>query len=167
MTFKRDFSLGKQGEKLVQKIFSKNNVEFELNTDKKKLKDYDAVAKLDKKKFTIEIKFDWLSQKTGNLAIEYYNSVKEEASGVEGTKANLWCHIVLDQGNPTAWLTSVKKLKEFIKNNEPFKIVERAGDGNASLYLYTDTKILEAIFYRIELLTEEEFKKLLKELLKK
>jgi hypothetical protein len=166
MGFKRDFSLGKQGEKLVEKIFQKNNVEFNLNTDKEKLKDYDALSKIGKKKFTIEIKFDWLSQKTGNLAIEYFNSAKGEKSGIDGTKADIWIHIILDQDNPTAWATSVKKLKDFIKNNKPWKVVERAGDGNASLYLYNDMKILEAIFSRIDMINEDEFKKLIKELIK-
>jgi hypothetical protein len=166
MAFKRDFSLGKQGEKLVKKIFEKNNIEFELNTDKKKLSDFDASGKIGNKKFSIEIKYDWLSQKTNNLAIEFYNSKKEEKSGIDGTKATLWCHIILDQGNPTAWLTSVKALKNFIKNNKPWKIIENAGDGNANLYLYNDIVILEAVFHRIDLLEESEFKKLIKDLIK-
>jgi hypothetical protein len=165
MGFNRDFSLGKKGEKIVQQIFKKNNLEIEFNNDKTKLGDYDAFGKIGTKKFSIEIKYDWLSQKTNNLAIEYYNSSKDEKSGIDGTKANLWCHIILDQGNPTAWMASVKKLREFIKKNKPWKVIEKAGDGNSSLYLYNDIIILGAVFHRIDLLDEVQFKKLIKELL--
>lgn len=166
MAFKRDFSLGKQGENLVLKIFKKHNVELELNKDSKKLLDYDLVGKLGKKKITVECKYDWLSQKTNNLAIEFYNSNKETASGIDGTKALLWSHVILDKGNPTVWLTSVKKLKQFIKDNKPWKIIEKAGDGNSSLYLYQDIVILDAVFTRIDMLEEKEFTKTVKELLK-
>lgn len=165
MAFKRDFSLGKQGETLVLKVFKKNNIELEVNKDKEKLAHYDLIGKLGKKKITVECKYDWLSQKTNNLAIEFYNSNKDEPSGVDGTKAVLWSHVILDKGNPTVWLTSVKKLKSFIKSNKPFRVVEKAGDGNASLYLYNDVFILDAIFSRIDMLEEKEFNKVLKELL--
>jgi len=165
MAFNRDFSLGKQGESLVLKIFKKHNIELEPNKEKEKLSDYDLVGKFGKKKITIECKYDWLSQKTNNLAIEFFNSNKGEASGIDGTKALLWSHVILDQGNPTAWITSVKKLKDFVKNNKPFRVVEKAGDGNASLYLYNDMFILDAIFHRIDMLEEKEFKDVIKELL--
>src|ERR1051326_3840573 len=136
MGFKRDWSMGKQGEDFVEKIFKKHQIEIKFNDDSKKLKEYDLIGKIDKKQFTVEVKFDYMAQKTNNLAIEYKNCQTNEKSGIEGTKANLWCHIILDQGNPTAWLTSVEKLRSFIKKNKPWKIIERAGDGNASLYLY-------------------------------
>lgn len=165
MTFKRDFALGKNGENLVLKIFKKNNLELELNIDKNKKSDYDALGKIGKKKFSIEIKFDYMAEKTNNLAIEYNNPVKDTPSGIAITKANLWCHIILDMGNPTVWLTSVKKLKQYIKDNKPWKIIDKAGDGNSSIYLYNDLTILYAIFSRIDMLNESDFTKKIKELL--
>lgn len=165
--FKRDYRLGKFGETIVLNILKKKNLEVELNSDKETRKYYDIVGKIDKKKFTIECKLDWMAQRTGNLALEYRNCKKDEPSGIEVTKANLWAHVVLDNDNPTAWITSVKKLKEYIKAHKPWKVVERAGDGNASLYLYRDTEILYAIFHRIDIVEENELKKIFKELLKK
>ena len=78
----------------------------------------------------------------------------------------MWSHVILDKGNPTVWLTSVKKLKQFIKDNKQWKIIEKAGDGNSSLYLYQDIVILDAVFTRIDMLEEKEFTKTVKELLK-
>lgn len=166
MAFKKDFSLGKKGENLVLNLFKKHGLDTELNTNKETRKDFDLTTKVGRKKVTVEIKYDWLAQKTNNLAFEYYNTNKDEASGIDCTKAILWIQIILDNNFPTIWMTSVKKLKDYIKKHKPLRVVENAGDGNANLYLYRDVEILEAIFKRIDNSTEEEIKKILKELVK-
>jgi hypothetical protein len=165
MGFKRDFSLGKKGEKAVLNLLKKCGVQLEENTDTKKRKDYDLVGKIGTKKVTVEVKLDWMCADTGNLAIEYHNSRKDEPSGIDATKAKIWAHVILDSGNPTIWVTSTKTLKSYITNNKPKRIVQRAGDGNASLYLYQDDIILPAIFKRIDNITKEAALKIVKSLI--
>jgi hypothetical protein len=47
------------------------------------------------------------------------------------------------------WITSVKRLKEFISETEPLRRVKRAGDGNAEILLFKTDDILH-IFNRID-----------------
>jgi len=166
MGFKRDFKLGKNGETAVKQLFKKFGIDLEENVNKAKLKEYDLIGKLGTKKITIECKYDYMSEETGNLAIEYENCANETDSGINATKAKLWIHLISDKGFPTIWATSVKKLKEFIKNTKPWKTVTRAGDGNASLYLYNDFTILDAVFTRVDNVDKDTFVKIIKELLK-
>lgn len=166
MGFKRDLALGKKGENLVIKLFSKHGIEVESNPDKETRSHYDIVGKFEKKNFTIEVKYDYKAAETGNLAIEYSNPKSNKPSGINVTKATFWSTIVDDMGFPTIWLASVKSLKKFINEYKPWKIFSFAGDGNASIYLYKNDLILDKIFHRIDKLAEDEFKKILKRLIK-
>jgi hypothetical protein len=166
MAFVKNFAQGKKGEKYVKQSLVSAKIECEFNEDSTKRLDYDLAGKFGKKKFTIEVKLDFMAARTGNIAIEYYNSSKGEKSGVDATKATIWAHIIMDEGNPTIWLTSVKSLKSYIKNNTPFRTVSAAGDGNAELHLYKSDIILPAIFHRIDNISEEQKKKIIKELIK-
>jgi hypothetical protein len=42
----------------------------------------------------IEVKFETTPDRTNNVAIEYWNTNLNEPSGVLGTEANLWVHIM-------------------------------------------------------------------------
>jgi len=95
--------------------------------------------------FTVEVKYDDMQSKTGNIAIEIRNSKADKPSGLYATKADLWCHVLQD----SVWITSVDTLKEFCKDTPPFKSFNAAGDGNASILLYKTEDILE-IFERID-----------------
>ena len=165
MSIAKSNKLGKEGENLVVAVLKRCGFEAEINTDLTKKHDYDLVCKLDKKKFTIEVKFDFLAQKTSNLAIEYYNDKSDKPSGLTSTKADLWAHVILDCDNPTVWITSVRRLKEFVENKTPWKIITGGGDNNASLYLYKDELIL-TIFKKICTCPEEDVKKFIKAILK-
>jgi hypothetical protein len=46
------------------------------------------------KKNSVEVKVDSTAVRTGNLAIEYWNTSLNEPSGILSTKANLWLHCV-------------------------------------------------------------------------
>jgi len=166
MSFKNDLKKGNKGENEVIKVFKKHGIELVKNTDAKHLKDFDLIGKIGTKKITIEVKYDYMSEKTGNIALEFYNSSKDEASGIDCTKSKVWAHIIMDMGFPTIWVTSTKTLKAYIKKNKPFRIVENAGDGNANLYLYNIDTILSAIFHRIDKVTKDAFSKIIKEVLK-
>ena len=95
--------------------------------------------------FTVEVKYDEMQGKTGNIAIEIYNSKSGKPSGLTATKATLWCHVLKD----STWITSVEKLKEFCEDTPPFKSFNSVGDGNASILLYKTEDILK-IFERID-----------------
>ncbi len=165
MAFKRDLQFGKQGEKEVIQVFRRNGFELVNNTASKKLKDYDLIGKVGKKNFTLEIKYDWLSERTGNLAIEYHNSSKDEPSGIDATKADIWIQIINDKDYKTVWAINVLKLRQYIKANKPLRVVTKAGDGNAELYLYKDFDILKE-FTRLDNIDKDQFNKEIKGLLK-
>lgn len=95
--------------------------------------------------FTVEVKYDEMQAKTGNIAIEIYNPKSGKPSGLTATKANLWCQVLQD----AVWITSVKTLKKFCEETPPFKMFSSAGDGNAAILLYKTEDILE-IFERID-----------------
>lgn len=165
MGFKRDFSLGRNGEDIVLALLKRAAITIEKNTDKNTRKDYDLIGKIDKKNLTIEVKYDYMAVKTGNLALEYHNSKKDEPSGIDATKAKVWAHIILDNGNPTVWITSVKNLKSYVKSTTPHKTINKAGDGNAELYLYRIDDILPAIFTRIDNIVVSDIEKIIKKYL--
>ena len=167
--FKKSFlsskAIGDHGEELVLNLFNKFGIKCEKNEDKETRLDYDLLCELGRKKFNCEVKFDKMAQKTGNLAIEFFNSNKGAASGIGVTKADLWVHIVLDGDHPTIWAASVPYLRQWINAHKPKRVVEMAGDGNASLYLYSDEDILDIALLRLDTLDEKELKKVIRKLL--
>lgn len=50
-------------------------------------------------KFTVEVKYDPVSQRTGNIVVEYYH---REVSGLHRSTADWW---VFDTGEKCIWLT--------------------------------------------------------------
>lgn len=164
MSKSRDFKLGNAGEKRVIETFSEFGFECVKNTDKEKLLDYDIFAKDLLKSvgdFTIEVKNDWYAQKSGNVAIEYFNSNKNTHSGVAATKANIWTHIIGDD----IYAVSVKVLTDYVKKYEPYKELFDVGDGNAHIYLYRISDIIEDIFTKIDGLTKRQGRKALRGML--
>jgi len=162
----RAFSIGNKGEQAVINFFTQNGIEAVKDEDKTKRYDHDILCKLGKTKFTCEVKFDAMAAKTGNVAIEHHNSKKDEPSGIEITKADIWIHLLKDDNNITIWATNVKTLKDFVKNNEPFKKTTKSGDNNANLMLYKLEAILP-IFIQLDNISQKELvQKSVKSLLK-
>ena len=60
------FKLCQQGEKCVQKLLKKFDLECQINEDYKKRYDYDLVSDYKNKKVTYEFKYDYMGEKTGN-----------------------------------------------------------------------------------------------------
>jgi len=101
--------------------------------------------------FTVEVKYDEMQDKTGNIAIEIYNPRSGKPSGLTATKATLWCQVLKD----SVWITSVKALRKFCEETPPFKMFSSAGDGNAAILLYKTEDILK-IFERIDECNREQ-----------
>lgn len=166
MSFIQAYKVGQRGEEFVRDLLNEYKMEAELNDNHDERHLYDISAKLGRKKFTLEVKFDMMAQKTGNIAIEFWNSKKNHPSGLSITQANIWAHCLLDGNNLTVWFASVPKLKDFIEHNPPSRIIACGGDNNASLYLYKQETILDKIMFRAETLSERKMKKLIRTLLK-
>jgi hypothetical protein len=148
MGFVKDYNKGKQGEQKVSEILSE--IGSVSKAPNKKFYDWDlSVTPNDRacydKDFTVEVKFDEMEDSTGNIAIETRNNKSDSDSGLTATKADLWCHVLVD----SVWITSVRRLKDFILENKPVRIVKRAGDGNAEILLFKTDGILH-IFNRID-----------------
>jgi len=165
MGYHKSAGIGRDGEQLVLTLLNNANLNAEKNKDLTKKYDFDVIFQLSKKNKTIEVKFDYMAVKTGNLCIEHHNSKKDEPSGIMATKADIWCQIILDGDNPTIWFTKTDKLKEFINKNEPFKKIVSGGDKNANLYLYKIDDIL-SIFTRVDNIDSTILEKTIKGILK-
>jgi len=142
MNILNDFNTGRNGENKVADILQKVGMTCAINTEIDELSYFDLLVNWNDICFTIEVKNDKYASKSGNIAIEVRNSKQNKESGLNVTKADLWAHIVDDE----VWITSVKKLKKFVEENEPYRYIENAGDGNANIVLYKVAKILPVIF---------------------
>jgi len=127
MSFLTDLQRGKEGEKIIWGILEKcgfrpqpfnNSPEFDIECKKPP--------------FKIEIKNDLYAIKSGNLAIETRNTKKDKPSGIYITSAELWVHLAFDR----IFISSVKKIKNFLNTVSPLRIIKDGGDNNAELFLY-------------------------------
>tara|TARA_Y100000592_G_scaffold99967_1_gene177992 strand:- start:807 stop:1295 length:489 start_codon:yes stop_codon:yes gene_type:complete len=149
MGFARDKVKGENAEDSVAKILSSHWDVYKASDLKSgAFSDWDLSAAqfgTGYEVFTVEVKYDEMQEKTGNIAIEIYNPRSGKPSGLTATKADLWCQVLKD----SAWITSVKALKKFCEETPPFKMFSSAGDGNAAILLYKTNDILE-IFERVD-----------------
>ena len=165
MAFLSDKIKGENAEDSVAKILSCLwDVYKASDLEKGRFYDWDlSVAQVGTgyEVFTVEVKYDEMQAKTGNIAIEFYNSKLDRPSGLSATKADLWCHVLKD----STWITSVDKLKKLCEETTPFKSFNYAGDENASILLYKTEDVLE-IFERIDKCSKDELLQKINALLK-
>lgn len=168
MGFRKDLAIGKIGENLVVSLLEQCGCTCKSvdQVDKSLKSAYDIeVTPESGKAFTVEVKYDAYSEISGNLCVEYFNPKLNKPSGVYSSKAELYCYIIPDGLNKTVWIISTSRLRTFIKDEIPLKNLERVGDGNASVLLYKFDHILPS-FSRIDNLSCDEIKSLIKKLLK-
>lgn len=110
----------------------------------------------------IEVKYDKYHEKSGNIAIEVWNTRSNTPSGLSYTKSDLWVCLLHD----SMWVARTAFLKTFVEGIKPRRVIENAGDGNARIYLYPDTEIL-SIFHRIDKISNKEAYNKLRELCKR
>lgn len=166
MSILKSLALGNTAENFCINTFRSFSIEAEKNSDTKTREFWDLDCVIGKKKFKVEVKYDVMAQKTGNLAIEFYNSKSLKPSGIDATKAHIWAHVIQDDTNKTMWIASVKQMKLFIKDNTPFKTLNDVGDNNACIHLYKDSDMLSVVLHRFETLDETDAAKLVRRLLK-
>ena len=146
MNFKKDLPVGQMGEYLVQQLLERIGMDCESNDDKY----YDISASFNDKTLYVEVKLDLYAEKSGNIAIEFFNPKTGQPSGIGITKADIWAHVLMDKGSPEIWMANVDKLKKFIETFPAKRVVPCGGDDNASLYLYDKDKILHETFVRMD-----------------
>jgi hypothetical protein len=144
MSFLRDRDTGDIAEKWVASLLQ----ECGINSIKKNKKEllFDFVHNYPE--FMSEVKHDVMSARTGNIAIEFFNTKKNKLSGIAATTAQLWFHVV--PMPKSVWVASVIQLREYIKNNKPLRVVNEGGDNNASMYLYKQDIIFSEVFHRVD-----------------
>jgi hypothetical protein len=162
----KSLAIGNRGEEFAMSVLKGGDMEAVKNEDKETREYWDLLCKVGRTKFSCEVKYDVMAQKTGNIAIEFYNSKSCKDSGIAVTKSDIWVHILMDDQNMTMWIASVKEFRKFIKNNKPFRTVNNVGDNNACLHLYKEDTLLDVVFHRAETLSEDKLKKLVRKLLK-
>lgn len=166
MGFHKSKTHGDTGENFVIALLQSLNISADKNSDLTIASKYDILCKMGHKKFTAEVKFDRMAEKTENIAIEIFNPKSNKHSGINITEADIWFHLIPDGSNITCWFNKTSTIQKFIEENKPKKTVELAGDGNATILLYSMNDTLDKILFRLENLESKQALKLLKEVLK-
>lgn len=154
----RDFADGLSAEKKCQELFKSAKIGCELETLKENRLKWDLICHLEGARFNAEVKFDKMWSRTGNIALEYWNSKKNTPSGITATESEIWLHVI---NFPTMeiWASSVNGIRKYTKDVKPKRIVEKAGDDNADIMLYESSIIFPAIFERLDILSMKEIRK--------
>lgn len=150
-----DLAKGKWAEKLVCETFILVGFPSHLETDKICLPYWDIKAEYNSQYMTIEVKYDEYEHKSGNLAIEVYNTRLQQPSGIMRTRAFFWTHVLHDK---SMWLTRTQTLRNYILNKPPVKIIISGGDNNATLYLYDSSILRSNVFTRVDTLSPKLFR---------
>lgn len=159
-----NFAAGKNAEDEVIELFTQSGIRAEKTGTQ--LAEYDILFWLGKKKYQAEVKYDMMSEKTGNLAIEFWNCKQNKPSGISITTANLWIQCIRDGGNIVIFGVKTGVLKDYMDKVTPKRVVDVAGDKNASLKLYDCHTILNDIFERLDTVKKVDMEKTIKKILK-
>lgn len=164
MSMQKSLKIGGIGEDRVINMLRSVGITTSKNDDKETREFYDLACEYDGVNFTCEVKFDVMSEKTGNVAIEVFNSKSNKPSGIFGTKADIWIHVLPDDSNLVVCICSVKKIRQYSREATPFRILKSVGDNNADLILYKVEDVLENLFNRIDNIGNDEILKTVKKL---
>ena len=77
----------------------------------------------------VEVKWDKRGGETGNLYFEVENTRQQRPSGVMGTSADLWCHVLGDRAE--ALLVPVAVLRTFLEQGSYRSVHTRGADSNS------------------------------------
>lgn len=135
--FKLDLDVAKKTEKKVSAILLEN---FGWTT--KHIgsgKGYDLLLEKDGKHITVEVKEDFISDTSGNIAIEFES--RRKPSGISVTSANYWVYVVHSPFYSEFIWISTSKIRAII-SNRLYKTLSVGGDkdSNTKFYLF-DRKV--------------------------
>lgn len=119
MGFDEDLKQGERAEFAILRTLKRQHPEL------KKIKGYEKGFDLSDGVYSVEVKYDKESVKTGNIAMEIL--YKTFPSGISSTRAIDWVHIYYYKG----WgysIANVSELKRFIKANIAYFRIVVGGD---------------------------------------
>ena len=151
--FFHDLKRGSTAEELVVKLFTRAGIPS--HADKSVRIPWDIKSEVKNQTVTTEVKLDEYERKSGNIAIEVYNSRLGRPSGITATEAFFWVHVLTDK---VVWIARVDAIRHYMDETPPLKIVDRGGDGNATLHLYESCSILPDVFCRIDDIAPKKLK---------
>lgn len=117
-------------------------VERNHATDRATMAGWDLRSCAKGKFFTLEVKYDLMEAKTGNVAVEHYNTKSGHPSGITATKADLWVYVF---STLESHVCRASSLRDYLRDVPPKRSVN-GGDGNAALALYERDAILDTVF---------------------
>lgn len=150
-SFKTSLKEGNLGQKYFTDILDSLSIKWESSNDIH----YDIII-INPIVITVEIKNDLFSAKSGNIAIEFWNSKQNKPSGINATTATYWVH-VLSQNE--IWVIKTLDLKKICLTLKPLRTIKSGGNNNSNMYLYKKENILKKPFY---MLTKNNFFELIK-----
>lgn len=158
MSYRASADLGRVGEDFVRELMDAAAIENSRNCAEslEELTGWDIKCTLFDLPFTIEVKFDAMEAKTGNIAVEYHNSALNKPSGIMATTSALW--LIVLQKPMTAWVCNSDELRAHLTHGKCLRDIRCAGDGNASLKLYRRRELFEELFCRIDELSPWELR---------
>lgn len=143
--FHSSLQVGRTGEMLFYTQMEKFNIPYIINNNKKTNKFYDCMIFPNDTEIKVEIKYDVMSEKTGNIAIEINNSKTNKPSGLYVTQAKVWCLVLPSLG---LFFSKVDNIKQHVIDNLPLRTIIGGGDGNADLLLYKREALLDTLFHK-------------------
>jgi hypothetical protein len=103
-----------------------------------------------------------MSSKTGNIAVEYFNTRKNSPSGILATTSDFW-FVVLKPLE--AWVCLTSSLRDYFHRATPLRVISCGGDNNSAMKLYKKDSILVDIFHRVDTMEPSALVELLSNLL--
>ena len=149
----KSFNIGDAGERRIINLLTTHGVPCHKNEIKENRFKYDVLGKLDKKNFSVEVKFDVAAARYGNIAIEIWNNKQDKPSGLYVTEATFWGHVLDDM----ILMSTVQQLKDFVAENAPCRHITFGGDENAELLLYDKQRIVGQVLMRVDDMTKDDF----------
>ena len=127
--FRKDLE---EGQKVEQEVAEKlKNERGALNIKFNKTKEYDISCWMPEwGEILIEVKYDKMSEKTGNIGIEYED--RNKSSGINVTTADKW---IIKTGDDFL-VIDVPVLKQLIKDSKYFKDVSGGDVRRTKMYLF-------------------------------
>lgn len=114
---------GRAAEKKVKDQLENSGIKVDFSPTKK----FDLI--IYEPFYNVEVKKDWMECKTGNVAIEYHNTITDKPSGPLHTGADIIFYVFKDGIR----VTNNEILREIVELAH--RTVENAGDGNANIVL--------------------------------
>lgn len=138
--FLSSLDAGNKGQKFFTDILDACGVTYELS----KTIEYD-VKTISPFKLTFEVKFDLFAARSGNIAIEIWNTKKNAPSGLMATTSDFWVQVLSEK---EIWVCKTSDLRATIDRVTPLRQVD-GGDNNSRMLLYQKEKILLPPFVQL------------------